>query len=138
MLNPRSLGTITRVADKGSYSQSGLSGPGSNIQNCVPAANQPVLDQSLRDRRKHQPDVCAVLLPEWRGITPSVDELLVGLHPEKYTDRAYGESENNLEIRIANPLFRPERKSQKYGAFTLSGEHVHRDYADTSCASRPD
>ena len=72
-------------ADKGSYSQSGLSGPGSNIQNCVPAANQPALDQSLRDRRKHLPDDFAVLLPERRGSTPCADNFLIGLHHSKYS-----------------------------------------------------
>ena len=67
-------------ADQGSYGQCRLSGTRSNIQNGVPTANQPILDKGLRDRRKHLPDDFAVLLPEWRGITPSAYNLLVGLH----------------------------------------------------------
>ena len=72
-------------ADKGSDSQSGLSGPGRDIQNCVPSANQPVVDQSLRDRRKHLSDDFAVLLPERSGSTPCAYNLLVGLHQPKYS-----------------------------------------------------
>jgi hypothetical protein len=75
-------------ADQGSYGQCWLSRTRSNIQNCVPAANQPILDKSLRDRRKHLPDDFAVLLPERRGITPYAYNLLVGLHRQKYTYRA--------------------------------------------------
>jgi hypothetical protein len=59
-----------------------------NVQNCVPTANQPILDKSLRDRRKHLLDDFAVLLPEWRGSTPCAYNLLVGLHRQKYTYRA--------------------------------------------------
>src|SRR5258705_5228803 len=38
-------------ADQGSYGQCRLSGTRSNIQNCMPTANQPILDKSLCDRR---------------------------------------------------------------------------------------
>ena len=72
-------------SDQGSYAQGWLSGTRSNIQNCVPTANQPILDKSLRDRRKHLPDDFAVFLPERRGITPYAYSLLVGLHQPKYT-----------------------------------------------------
>src|ERR1700756_546226 len=75
-------------ADQGSYGQCWLARTRSNIQNCVPAANQPILDKSLRDRRKHLPNDFAMLLPERRGITPSAYNLLVGLHQQKYTYRA--------------------------------------------------
>jgi hypothetical protein len=54
----------------------------------VPTSNQPILDKSLRDRRKHLPDDFAVLLPERRGITPYANNLLIGLHKQKYTYRA--------------------------------------------------
>ena len=57
-------------ADQCSNGQCWLSGTRSNIQNCVPAANRPIFDKSLRDRRKHLPDDFAVLFPERRGITP--------------------------------------------------------------------
>src|SRR5690348_10645022 len=69
-------------ADKGSYGQGRLSGPGSNIQNCVSAANRPMVDESFGDRGKHLPDDFAVLLPERRGSTPSAYHLLVGLHEQ--------------------------------------------------------
>ncbi len=72
-------------ANQGSYGQCWLPGTRSNIQNCVPTANQPILDKSLRDRRKHLPDDFAVFLPERRGITPYTYSLLVGLHQPKYT-----------------------------------------------------
>ncbi len=72
-------------SDLGRYGQSGLSGPSSNIQNGVAKGDPRLLDQSLRDRRKHEPDVFAVLLPEGRGVAPSLDNLLVGLHLQKYT-----------------------------------------------------
>jgi hypothetical protein len=75
-------------ADQGSYGQCRLSGTRSNIQNYVPTANQPILDKSVRDWRKHLPDDFAVLLLERRGITPYAYYLLVGLHPQKYTYRA--------------------------------------------------
>ena len=75
-------------ADQGSNGQCWLSGTRSNIQNCVPAANRPIFDKSLRDRRKHLPDDFAVLFPERRGITPYAYNLLVGLHQQKYTYRA--------------------------------------------------
>ena len=75
-------------ANQGSNRQCRLSGTRSNIQNCVPTANQPVLDKGFRDRRKHLPDDFAVLLPERRGIAPSAYGFLVGLHQQKYTCRA--------------------------------------------------
>jgi len=53
---PPSRGRIDPVLalePQGSYRQSGLSGPGRNVQNCVPACESTVLDESLRDRRKH-------------------------------------------------------------------------------------
>jgi hypothetical protein len=62
----------------------------------VPTDNQPILDKSLRDWRKHLPDDFAVLLPERRGITPCAYNLLVGLHQQKYTYRAVdGETGRN-------------------------------------------
>jgi hypothetical protein len=83
-------------ADQVSYGQGWLSGTRSNIQNCVPTANQPILDKSLGDRRKHLPDDFAVLLPERGGITPCAYNLLVGLHQQKYTyqavDGAFGQN----------------------------------------------
>src|ERR1700675_69327 len=75
-------------ANQGRYRQGWLSRTGSNIQNCVPTANQPILDKSLRDWRKHLPDDFAVFLPERRGITPYADNLLVRLHQQKYTYQA--------------------------------------------------
>ena len=72
-------------ANQGRYGQGGLSRTRSNIQNCVPTANQPILDKSLRDWRKHLPDDFAVILPEGRGITPYVYNLVVGLRRQKYT-----------------------------------------------------
>ena len=74
--------------DQGSYGLCGLSGTGSNIENCVSAANQPILDKGRRDRRKHLPDDFAVFLPERSGNTPSADDVLAGLHDQKYTFRA--------------------------------------------------
>jgi hypothetical protein len=55
------------------------------IQNCVPTGNQPILNKSMCDRRKHLPRNFAVLLPERRGITPCAYYLLVWLHQEEYT-----------------------------------------------------
>src|SRR6266705_2806167 len=75
-------------SDQGSYAQGWLSGTRSNIQNCVSTANQPILDESLRDRRKHLPDNFAVLLPQPRGATPSVNNRLAGLHQRKYSYRS--------------------------------------------------
>jgi hypothetical protein len=65
----------------------------------VPAANQPILDKSLRDRRKHLPDDFAVLLPERRGITPYAYNFLVGLHPQKYTYQAVDGAFGSYRIR---------------------------------------
>jgi hypothetical protein len=49
-----------------------------------------ILDESLRNWRKHLPDDFAVFLPEGRGITPCVYNLVVGLHQQKYTYRTLG------------------------------------------------
>jgi hypothetical protein len=83
-------------ADQGSYGQCWFPGTRSNIQNCVPTANEPILDKSLRDRRKHLPDDFAVLLPERRGITPCAYNPLVGLHrTEVYLPGIDGETFRN-------------------------------------------
>jgi hypothetical protein len=76
---------LARGADPGSYGQRRLSGARSDIQNCLASADQRLLNQSLRNWRKHLPDDFAVLLPEGRGITPCAYNLLVGLHQQKYT-----------------------------------------------------
>jgi hypothetical protein len=46
----------------------------------VSAADERILDKSLRDRRKHLPDNLAVLLPKRRDANPPVNNLLIGLH----------------------------------------------------------
>jgi hypothetical protein len=60
---------------------------GSNIQNCLSPGNQPILDQSMCDGRKHLPDGFAVFLPERSNIAPSVYDVLVELHETEYTVR---------------------------------------------------
>ena len=69
-----------------------LSGTRSNIQNCVSTANQPILDKSFRDRRKHLPDNLAVLLPKRRVAIPSVNNRLVGLHQRQYSYPKIGDA----------------------------------------------
>ena len=81
-------------ADAGSNGQGWLSGAGGDIEHSVASADLRVVDlsvedQRLRDWRKHLPDDLAVLLPEGRGIAPSLDNLLVGLHLQKYTQQKY-------------------------------------------------
>jgi len=97
--------------DQGSYGLCGLSGTGSNIENCVSAANQPILDKGRRDRRKHLPDDFAVFLPERSGNTPSVDDVLAGLHEQKYTFRGSHANKNlgrsALYRRPQVPVCRP-------------------------------
>jgi hypothetical protein len=51
----------------------------------VLTADLPILDKSLRNRRKHSLDDFAVLFPEWSGTAPSVYNLLLGLHEQKYS-----------------------------------------------------
>jgi DNA-binding transcriptional MerR regulator len=58
----------------------------------MPGTDPRILDQSLRNWRKHLPDDFAVFLPEGRRITPCVYNLVVGLHQQKYTYRALGGS----------------------------------------------
>jgi hypothetical protein len=72
-------------ANQVGYGQCWLSRARSNIQNCVPTGNQPILNKSMCDRRKHLPRNFAVLLPERRGVTPCAYSLLVWLHQEEYT-----------------------------------------------------
>ena len=88
--------------DNGRYVQGWLSGPRSNIKNCMSAANQRILDQSLRDRRKHLPDRFAMLLPERRSAAPSVDHSLVALHRRKYSS---GRITRNLDSSVAPIVF---------------------------------
>src|SRR5437870_13321901 len=94
----------TKVPD-GSYGQCWPSGACNNIQNCMPTANQRILDKSLRDRRKHLPDDFAVLLPERRGITPCGYNFLVRLHPQKYTYQPVDGAFGSYRIRYV-PLMR--------------------------------
>jgi hypothetical protein len=77
-------------ADYAGYGQSWLPGPRSNIQNRAPGTDPRILDESLRNRRKHLPDDFAVFLPEGRRIAPCVYNLGVGLHQQKYTYRTLG------------------------------------------------
>ena len=110
-------------SDQGSYAQCWLSGTRSNVQNRVPTANQSILDKSLRDRREHLPDDFAVLLPERRGITPSVYNLLVGLHHQKYTCRVIDAHAEVIHIRL-------ERAYREFGG--PPGQHLAWDAKTTA------
>jgi hypothetical protein len=100
-------------SDNDRYAQSRLSGARSNIKDCLSAANPRILDQSLRDWRKHLPDRFAALLPERRRAAPSVDHILVALHGRKYSrGRLTRDSENTVpeprrtSVRIADDTLR--------------------------------
>ena len=67
------------------YAQGRLSGARGNIKDCMSAGNPCILDQRLRDGRKHLPDRFAVLLPERCRAAPSVDHSLIALHGRKYS-----------------------------------------------------
>src|SRR6266702_5732405 len=118
-------------ADQGSYGQCRLSGTRSNIQNCMPTANQPILDKSLCDRRKHLPDDFAVFLPERRGITPYAYKFLVRLHQQKYTGVVDGQSGSNPVV----PAKRETGLRPDWLPETSSGAVARRSVAPTSSES---